>query len=453
MITKFGNFIKENNMNIGQVGNVLDIVYSLQQKLLATNSKLAKEDILKEFIEGADPSCKTILDFILDKHIKFGITSALFEDIMPDDEQRSFDDNQIIDIFTTISSKNASAKDMKQMLIDLYKGVSPGAREIIKCIVDKDFRCGVNASKYNSIVNKDKELLGVALANKYSDKANKVDFKKDVWYVSRKLDGCRLNIIKQGDNVQTLSRQGNEFTTLDKLKECIQQIPGDFVLDGEVITSSGLNQDNFKEIVSQVKRKDYTIPDPVMMVFDIYSPDVAYGRSDSKIFSQRYEELKKFFADNKNILGDKFVMVEQKKVESEDMLNDEYARAKDSKWEGLMIRKDVKFEGKRTDNLLKIKGFEDGEYKIIGYELGDFRYKSETLHNVLASVTIDYKGNEVKVGSGWSLEERKALAKNPEVLIGRTLKIKYFEETKNAKGGVSLRFPTKVFLYDGERFD
>ena len=136
------------------------------------------------------------------------------------------------------------------------------------------------------------------------------------------------------------------------------------------------------------------------------------------------------------------------------MLMEEFNKAEDAGWEGLMIRKDVSWEGKRTDNLLKIKSFEDGEFTITGYTLGDFRYKNTVLHNVLASVEVYYKGYTCSVGSGWSLDERKNYASEPEQLIGRVLKVKYFEETTNDKGEKSMRFPIKVFLYDKTgRFD
>jgi len=36
-------------------------------------------------------------------------------------------------------------------------------------------------------------------------------------------------------------------------------------------------------------------------------------------------------------------------------------------------------------------------------------------------------------------------------IIGKTITVQYFEETKNDKGGISLRFPTVKHIYESER--
>jgi DNA ligase-1 len=78
--------------------------------------------------------------------------------------------------------------------------------------------------------------------------------------------------------------------------------------------------------------------------------------------------------------------------------------------------------------------------KIIGFEEGTGR-----LQGTLGAILIDYKGNEVKVGSGYSDQDRKYIWDNKDSLLGRVIEVQYFEETQNQKDdGLSLRFP--VFL-------
>jgi len=121
-------------------------------------------------------------------------------------------------------------------------------------------------------------------------------------------------------------------------------------------------------------------------------------------------------------------------------------------WEGFMLRKDVVYEGKRTKNLLKVKKFHDAEYTVVGVDHGlmsvvrDGKEKQETM---LAQVYIEHKGYEVKVGSGFSQEQRIKYMTEP--IIGKTITVQYFEETKNDKGGISLRFPTVKHIYETER--
>ena len=126
--------------------------------------------------------------------------------------------------------------------------------------------------------------------------------------------------------------------------------------------------------------------------------------------------------------------------------------ATDKKWEGFMIRKDVTYEGKRTKNLLKVKKFHDAEYVVVDYDNDDHEVvrdgRSETI-KMLAQVWIEHKGHRVKVGSGWSQEQR--LQYMDGSIVGKTITVQYFEETHNDKGGISLRFPTVKVVHGDQR--
>ena len=57
-------------------------------------------------------------------------------------------------------------------------------------------------------------------------------------------------------------------------------------------------------------------------------------------------------------------------------------------------------------------------------------------------IHFDYKGFEVKVGSGFTDEDRKYFWNNQNELLGRVITVQYFEETTNKKdNSLSLRFP------------
>ena len=128
--------------------------------------------------------------------------------------------------------------------------------------------------------------------------------------------------------------------------------------------------------------------------------------------------------------------------------------ATDNNWEGFMLRKDVGYEGKRGKNLLKVKKFFDAEYKVMGADFGPMavvRDGKEAQETMLAQVFIEHKGHQVKVGSGFSQEQRIKYTQPNGDIIGKTITVQYFEETKNDKGGISLRFPTVKHIYENER--
>ena len=122
--------------------------------------------------------------------------------------------------------------------------------------------------------------------------------------------------------------------------------------------------------------------------------------------------------------------------------------------EGVMIRKDDTYKGKRSNDILKVKKMHDEEYTIIDLDFGDHRIienGQEITERLLSQVYVEHKGNRVGIGSGFSKAERKYYTKNHEELICKTITVHYFEETKTDKGGISLRFPTVKHIYDKQR--
>ena len=58
----------------------------------------------------------------------------------------------------------------------------------------------------------------------------------------------------------------------------------------------------------------------------------------------------------------------------------------------------------------------------------------------LTSVIVVHRGNRVGVGSGFTAEERIRFGKDPSLIIGKTITVKYFEESKtysSSSGNVS----------------
>ena len=118
--------------------------------------------------------------------------------------------------------------------------------------------------------------------------------------------------------------------------------------------------------------------------------------------------------------------------------------AKAHGWEGLIARRDVGYEGDRTKNMLKIKEFFDAEYRVIETIIGPQRVivnELEVEETMLSAVIIEHKGNQVQVGSGFSIAERREYYSHPEKIVDGIITVTYFEETTDQHGNNSLRFP------------
>ena len=431
----------------------------LQSNLKETSSLNKKRELLEEYKKSADSDFSTkIFNYISNPHIRFYVTS---ENVLKSDFNGSAEnvsDDMIMHVLEMLSERNVTGNAAIELCAKLKNGlanIDESIANLFLNIIDKDFSCGVSTSTIESVFglkSQDEELnFGVALANKYFDRADKVDFTTQDWWASRKCDGVRCIAIKKDGKVKFYSRQQKEFLTLGVLKKILENVPEDnFALDGELCIVDLFGNEDFISIVKLVRRKDFTITNPFYQVFDKLTLNELYN-GGGRVLSERLVDLRDFCVRNNDLMEKNIKMLKQTRVENMEVFNDLYDEAKSNNWEGLMIRRDVCYEGKRTNNLLKVKDFMDAEFEVIGYEVGEMRFNEngkQVTRNVLTNVTIDYKGNKVGVGSGFSKQERVHYAEHPEDIVGHIITVKYFEETTNQKGGASMRFPTVKCVYE-----
>ena len=67
---------------------------------------------------------------------------------------------------------------------------------------------------------------------------------------------------------------------------------------------------------------------------------------------------------------------------------------------------------------------------------------------MLGGVYVDFRGNQVGVGSGWSDEQRQYYWKHKNDIVGKTIEIAYQAVSKNKNGGESLSFPVVKKIRD-----
>jgi DNA ligase-1 len=328
--------------------------------------------------------------------------------------------------------------------------------ELILSAIDKNLKCRIEASSINKVFPNCVPTFNVALAkdyNKVSDSA-KPNFEKDLWYCSRKLDGVRCICIKKGDDIRFYSRTGKEYTTLGKIRDEVATIKTDFlVFDGELCMIDEHGSEDFQGVMKEIRRKDHTIEKPMYKIFDYLHIKEFENEVSEMPLSFRLEQMKAVMG---TYHGDMIQVLPQARVPSEDHLQKGLEAAAKNGWEGLMIRKDVLYEGKRSNNLLKLKKFFDNEYEVMDIVIGKMRFAYgdiEVEEDVMTKAVIKHKGFDVGVGSGWKIEERRRFKLHPEEIIGKIITVQYFEETQNQDGGLSLRFPTVKVVHGDTRED
>ena len=325
--------------------------------------------------------------------------------------------------------------------------------ELIFNIIDRNLKTRSTTSMINKVIPGLIPTFDVALANSYDEKmAKKVDF-NDTWFVSRKLDGCRcICIIDENGEPKYFSRAGNEFMTLKNLDaEIISLGLKNMVIDGEICMLDAHGNENFQGIIKEIKRKDHTIENPFFYMFDLLTMEEFINKEGTTLFSVRNVQLDNLFYERefKNI-----GYLEQTILLDERMLMIHVSEAKENGWEGLMLRKDAPYQGKRSNDVLKVKQFYDAEYVVVDIENAVNRVivdGKEVEEMMMRNVVIEHKGYRVQVGSGFNHEQKRYYFENPSEIIGKQITVCYFEESHNQNGGISLRFPTFKAIYENRR--
>lgn len=330
------------------------------------------------------------------------------------------------------------------------------SQNILKGVIDHNLCVGLTKNQYDKIVgNESENEFEVALAYNL-DKVTGVDPVDGSYFASRKLDGlrCVARVDLDNQEVTFISRQNKVFTTLENLKSKVLSflsgMAGTWYLDGECCLINEKGEEDFQAILKEARKKDHTIANPSYCVFDILTEDEFYGKSKSKDFTMRYALLTSLPEQ------DNIIVLDQERLTSQEQFDKWVARVKNHGWEGFMLRKDCAYRNGRTKDLLKVKKFHDAEYVVKSINYGDINYAVpnegvKLFKNIVKDFVIEHNGCEVHVGSGLTKEQRIKYAEHPEELIGKTVTIQYFEETKNQNGGYSLRFPILKAVYENGR--
>lgn len=329
--------------------------------------------------------------------------------------------------------------------INTYIANDPKHEKLILMIIDKDIETRANSTLINKVMHNFIPEFKVALAKAYEEKA--VDFDRETWYASRKLDGVRCITRIENGNVSFFSRTGKDFETLSILADAILGAGIDnLVLDGEICLVDDNGKEDFQGILKAIRKKGGTIENPKYFIFDCLTPAEFDARESGTKLSERQQRIP-------TIQGCEALNHYEMFTESD--LSAMQTKAKKFGWEGVMLRKDVGYKGKRTSDLLKLKKFKDAEYKVIRTINDDMRFfedGKDVTRETMAAVVIYHKGYEVKVGSGFSKNEREVYYNDPDKIVGQMITVQYFEETTNQKdSSISLRFPTFKCVHGLER--
>ena len=428
-------------------------VWGMVRDLRATSSTKDKEGIIVDYCghnSGAANFTKKILLYTYHPLWQYNITS---DNLKKKNHlvARKNDYKNLFDLLDDLKSRTISGHDAIASVNSFIEEHSDH-EELIHCIIDKDLKTRAGDKIINKAITDHIPEFSVALADKYDP--NIVDWKGG-WYVSRKIDGARcIAIVDNNGNTTFYSRTGKEFNTLDIVAAGIKNLGVvNVVFDGELCLVDDDGNEDFQGVMKELRKKDHTIQNPSYKIFDMISHDEFYSKKGEshKTYTHRYNNLLSVMKNNSCVC---LSLLAQEEIKDDDHFAEWTKRSNDYGWEGLMLRADTPYKGKRSKELLKYKAFNDDEYVVVDTEMGPFRYVKdgqECEETMLSCVTIKHKGYDVRVGSGFTIEQRQEFYCNPCKILGKQITVQYFAESKNQDGGISLRFPTFKFLHGVSR--
>lgn len=270
------------------------------------------------------------------------------------------------------------------------------------------------------------------LAKKYADNAAALDGKS--FTITEKLDGVRCLARVDRADVRLYARSGKRIEGLTEIEKALAALDVSAVLDGELlINGRGVlpSKEEYKKTCSIV-RSNGPKTGIVYHVFDMIPLEEYAARRASAPYAARRAALERL----KTISPVEIVPVLYAGTDAAQIEKHLQAQ-REAHHEGIMINlNDAPYSYARSAALLKYKVMNDCDLQIVALNAGTGKYE-----NALGSLTVEYKGSSVRVGSGIPDALRRAMWENPDAYIGRVVTVQYFEETQDKTGKKSLRFP------------
>lgn len=395
-----------------------------------------KKEILAKYMDD-EKFCK-FLYFALNPMFTYKISEQTLYKKSENHQEAIAFNGDFFELCEFLAQKKALDDDTVNMVRSFIFSIDePIEANFCAKLLTKTLRLGVTGKTVNKIIPgliPEWEVQQAYPLEKYPIKDG------EEFYVTEKLNGVRATYY----DGKLYARSGVPFSGLEHITEVLDRLESDFVFDGELLLNDkGSLSDNesFRIATGIINSENDDKTVISYTIFDIIPISEFESKESYLCYGGRREQLERignFLPKECNIriLPLLYQGNDQSVI---DILLDQ---AVDEDKEGLMINLNVPYKCKRHRGILKVKRFYTMDLPIIGYEEGTGR-----LAGRLGSLVIDYNGNHVNVGSGFTDEQRDDFWNRKEELEGMICEVKYKEVSYDKNSGEeSLQFPVFVTL-------
>ena len=417
-----------------------------------------KLDLLRQY--ESLPGFKETLRFVYDPYIRTGIADKKLIKGMHDTKNKQLTVYDVIEYFEV--NQTGTDNDVYFAWLFINAQETEQAKDLAFAMITKNLKIGITDTTLNKVYGADFiPRIGCMLGVPYSENKHKV---KGPFIVTEKLDGIRRILVKEKGRCRLYSRSGIEDEGLVEIIEEAKYLPDNTVYDGELLAIGTYeNSIALRQATNSIANRKGIRKGVSFNIFDIIPLDeFKKGKSKYNALNRKLL-LGAMFGDDgiQHLhddwakmrvafdLGYKFKTIKAVPILGVVNTEEEIAELVAPIWkrggEGIMLNT---FEGyyelKRSNSLLKVKYVESMDLKVVDVQEGTGKYEG-----MLGALVVDYKGYRVGVGSGFSDEERRHFWDNPEEIIGKTIEVDTFGESKDRFGNISLN----CVIFRGVRYD
>lgn len=425
-------------------------------ELKSTTSKKEKEIILGDYMNSGGPDAafiKFLLRQAFDPNVLHHVVMKK-KDIPLEGSYTLYEVKlDVVKLFSALRDELSPIKN-KASVLEVMEMLRSEDQDALLGVVNKRLQCGVSISTLNKVCPDFIQVIKIGLAKSYNPKQEHNYPVKFYW--SYKLDGQRVFCIRNHRGWSKHSRAGdylgNRIDTLDHWDEELEYYhdkTGANFLDGEAY-KHGMK---FEEITSLVK-SSVNKKDASSLEYHIFFVGKAFDLAEASAMNSiagtfpntLFESFKKY----KYLVGVKQEVI----LNDESIIYEKIDEAVEKGYEGIMLRSfDVLYDFKRSNNLLKAKKsklsgtIERTDVYVEDIEYGEMVVREdgkEEIENLPVALFVclsdDPSCKQMKVGSGFSLSQRREWADDESLVVGKVVEVEY--QGFGARG--SMRFP--VFL-------
>ena len=357
----------------------------------------------------------------------------------------------VMDSLYMLSSRDVTGNAAIEYLTKLLSSLTEDDAKVLERIIEKDLKCGVQASTANSVWSGLIQEYPVMLCSGFEQKL--VDKIKFPAYAQLKMDGMRFNAIVRDGKCEFRSRNGKEILLLGNLEQEFIALAGDVdcVFDGELMVMHPddiqfMDRQTGNGILNKANKGTISVKEAAMVhatVWDVIPYAYFTDGYCPTPYSKRFSSLE-LLVNKQKSKEKKIWLVTSDIVQNLDEAQVLFENYLASGLEGIILKDGSGvWEDKRAKHQIKFKGELECDLKIVAVEEGTGKAVG-----MLGAIVCESADGIVKVnvGSGFTDAHRKQYWK--ENLVDKIVAVKYNARIKNKAGEESLFLPVFVEIRD-----